>query len=253
MTAPLIAIVAYRLPGGRVTKWSSGAYAVPDQYVDAVRRAGAEPALLAPPLTAPIDDVIARFDGLLLVGGGDVDPDAYGEVPGHPHVYGVDPDRDRAEITLLRKAAEQGLPTLAICRGFQVMNVAFGGTLIPHLPDRSDLLEHRKGDPERMHSVRVAEPSRLSAASGQTSLDGASRHHQGIDRLGDGLVPVAWADDGLVEAVEHPRGWMVGVQWHPEVTAAADPVQQALFDALVREAVVSAGSGGTAAPDRAST
>jgi putative glutamine amidotransferase len=236
VAAPLIAIVAYRLPGGRVTRWSSGAYAVPDQYVDAVRRAGGEPVLLLPPVSAPLRDVIARFDGLLLAGGGDVEPGAYGESSPHPDVYGVDPQRDGAEIGLVRTAAEAELPTLAICRGIQVMNVALGGTLIQHLPDRAGMLEHRKHRIERMHSVRVAEPSRLAAATGRTSLDGASRHHQGIDRLGDGLIPVAWADDELVEAIEHREGWMVGVQWHPEVTAAADPAQQALFDTLVRQA-----------------
>jgi putative glutamine amidotransferase len=204
--------------------------------VDAVRRAGGEPVLLLPPMAAPLGDVIARFDGLLLVGGGDVEPGAYGESNHHPGVYGVDPQRDGAEIGLVRNAAEAELPTLAICRGIQVMNVAFGGTLIQHLPDRPEMLEHRKLEIERMHSVRVAEPSRLAAATGRTSLDGASRHHQGLDRLGDGLIPVAWADDELVEAVEHRDGWVVGVQWHPEVTAAADPAQQALFDALVRQA-----------------
>ncbi len=236
MAAPLIAIVAYRLPGGRVTKWSSGAYAVPDQYVDAVRRAGGEPVLLLPPLSSLPRDVIVRFDGLLLVGGGDVEPGAYGESSLHPRVYSVDPQRDGAEIGLIRNAAEAELPTLAICRGIQVMNVAFAGTLIQHLPDRPEMLEHRKHETERMHSVRVAEPSRLAAATDRKSLDGASRHHQGLDRLGDGLIPVAWAEDELVEAVEHRDGWMVGVQWHPEVTAAVDPAQQALFDTLVRQA-----------------
>lgn len=236
MAAPLIAIVAYRLPGGRIEKWSSGAYAVPDQYVDAVRRAGGEPVLLLPPLSVPFRDVIARFDGLLLVGGGDVEPGAYGEPSPHPRLYGADSERDGAEIGLVRTAADAELPTLAICRGVQVMNVALGGTIIQHLPDRPEMLEHRKRGVESMHSVRLAESSRLAAATGRTSLVGASRHHQGLDRLGDDLIPVAWADDELVEAVEHREGWMVGVQWHPEVTAADDPAQQALFDALVRQA-----------------
>jgi putative glutamine amidotransferase len=233
---PLIAVVGYRLDGGRIAKWSSGAYAVPDQYVDAVRRAGGESVLLAPSVTAPFDELIDRFDGLMLIGGGDVEPVEYGASDRHPAVYSVDPDRDRAEIGLIRAAAEATLPTLAICRGIQVMNVAFGGTLIQHLPDLSDQIDHRKGRPERMHSVRVDEASRLAVETGVSSLTGASRHHQAIDQIGDGLIPVGWADDEVVEAVEHRDGWMVGVQWHPEVTASTDPMQQALFDALVRRA-----------------
>jgi putative glutamine amidotransferase len=238
MTAPLIALVAYRLGPDRVKRWSGGAYAVPDLYVDAVRRAGGVPVLLPLPLAAPPSEVMAAFDGLLLIGGGDVDPSRYGASTRHPLVYAIDPDRDEGEIGLIRWAAGARLPTLAICRGAQVMNTAFGGTLIQHLPDHSGLLDHRaaEGVTERMHSVRVAMPSRLWAAADRTSMDVASRHHQGLDRLGEDLVPVAWAEDGLVEAVEHPQGWMVGVQWHPELTAAADPVQQALFDALAREA-----------------
>jgi putative glutamine amidotransferase len=241
VAVPLIAVVGYRLDGGRVAKWSSGAYAVPDQYVEAVRRAGGEPVLLAPPVKTPFAELIGRFEGLLLIGGGDVEPAEYGSSDRHPTVYSVDPDRDGAEIGLIRAAAEAAVPTLAICRGIQVMNVAFGGTLIQHLPDRSSSIDHRKGRPERMHSVRVAEDSRLAAATGASSLTGASRHHQAIDGLGEGLIPVGWADDDVVEAVEHRDGWMVGVQWHPEVTAAQDPMQQALFDALVRQAAGTSG------------
>jgi gamma-glutamyl-gamma-aminobutyrate hydrolase PuuD len=236
MATPLIALVAYRLDRGRVTKWSSGAYAVPDQYVESVRRAGAEPVLLAPPVAAPVDHLIARFDGLLLIGGGDVDPERYGAAQRHPDIYGVDVHRDRDEVELLRTAAATGVPTLAICRGFQVMNVAFGGTLIQHLPDRNGPIEHRLGDPERLHAVRVEASSRLATAVGRTSVQGASRHHQGLGRLGEDLVAVGWADDGLVEAIEHRDGWLLGVQWHPEVTAATDPGQQALFDALAHQA-----------------
>ena len=87
-----------------------------------------------------------------------------------------------------------------------------------------------------MHEVKVAESSRLHEASGQTTLEAASSHHQGIDRLGEALVPVAWAGDGLVEAIERPEGWIVGVQWHPEETASTDPAQQGLFDAFAEAA-----------------
>jgi putative glutamine amidotransferase len=233
--APLIAVPAYHLHAGRVSRWSSGAYAVPEKYVDALRRAGAEP-VLVPPGGPGADELAAPFDGLLLIGGGDVDPALYGSTDPHPDVYGVDTDRDVAEMELIKKAAGIGLPILAICRGIQVLNVAFGGTLFQHLPERSSDLDHRQGHPERLHDVRVTRGSRLFVAVGGTSFSCASRHHQGLDRLGDGLIPVGWAHDGLVEAVEHRDGWMVGVQWHPEVTADRDPAQQALFDALAREA-----------------
>jgi putative glutamine amidotransferase len=235
MSPPLIALVAYRLAPGRVKRWSSGAYAVPNNYIEAIRRAEAE-AVILPPGGAPPADVIASFGGLLLIGGGDVDPGLYGSEARHPDLYGVDRDRDLTEMAVVREAVAAELPVLAICRGVQVLNVAFGGSLIQHLPDRASELEHRQGDPEHLHEVRVAERSRLAEAARGRPLIGASRHHQGLDRLGDGLIPVGWADDGLVEAVEHRDGWVVGVQWHPEITAHSDPAQQALFDALVGEA-----------------
>jgi putative glutamine amidotransferase len=241
MTAPLIALVAYRLDPGRVTKWSSGAFAVPDKYVDAVRRAGAEPVIL-PSGGTPAGEVVRSFGGLLVIGGGDVDPSLYGAEARHPHLYGVDRDRDVAEIAVIREAAEADMPILAICRGVQVLNVAFGGTLIQHLPDRSTQIDHSHADPEHLHGIRVAEGSRLSMTTEGRPLLGASRHHQGLDRLGDGLVAVGWAEDGLVEAVEHRNGWVVGVQWHPEITAHTDPVQQALFDVLANEARRAGGS-----------
>jgi putative glutamine amidotransferase len=116
--------------------------------------------------------------------------------------------------------------------------VAFGGTLHQHLPDVPRLDGHRvaPGHDRLIHDVKVAESSRLRDACRQTTLEAASSHHQGIDRLGDGLLPVAWTGDGLVEAIERPEGWLVAVQWHPEETAAADPSQQALFDAFAEAA-----------------
>jgi putative glutamine amidotransferase len=231
---PLIALVSYHLDAGRVTHWDDGAYAVPDLYVDAVRRAGGRPVLLPGPDDVAPDEILERFDALLLVGGGDVDPARYGAGERHRDVYGVDPERDELEIDLLRAADRSEVPTLAICRGIQVMNVAFGGTLHQHLPDVSGFEHHRlpSGEPF-VHDVKVSEGTRLAQASGSVALRCWSAHHQGVDEVGEGLAPVGWSDDGLVEALERDRGWMLAVQWHPERTAADDPTQQALFDALV--------------------
>ncbi|MGH9181498.1 MAG: gamma-glutamyl-gamma-aminobutyrate hydrolase family protein, partial [Acidimicrobiales bacterium] len=200
----------------------------------ALLRAGTQPVLV--PATGPMTpaELLAPFDALVLTGGGDIDPGRYGEVA-HASVYGVDPERDRVELALATEALDGGLPTLAICRGFQVVNVARGGTLHQHLPELSGLDRH--GLPTRgasvAHDVKVAPGTRLAAVCGAEIVHVVSHHHQGADRLGSGLVPVAWSGDGLVEAVEAPAGtWLLAVQWHPEMTAADDPTQQALFDAL---------------------
>lgn len=234
MSAPWIAVAAYHLAPGRVGKWLVGGYGVPENYVDAVRRAGGRSALVLPGEDAPSAELLEPFDALLLVGGGDVAPERYG-AERHQSLYGVEPDRDELEIDLLRRADRVRMPTLAICRGAQVMNVAFGGTLIQHLPDVDGLVAHGNpsGQDRLRHDVKVEPGSRLAQAAGADVVACSSHHHQGIERLGDGLVATGWSEDGLVEAIERERGWMVGVQWHPEDTAHEDPRQQALFDALV--------------------
>jgi len=237
---PLVAVPTYHLAAGRVRDWARGGYAVPEAYVAALVRAGAQPVLL--PATGPADPVelLARFDAVVLAGGGDIDPARYGAHP-HPSVYGVDVERDRVELALAAGVAAAGLPALAICRGFQIVNVAAGGTLHQHLPELHGMDRH--GHPTRdasvVHDVKVAPGTRLADACGAAVVRATSHHHQGADRLGRGLVAVAWSGDGLVEAVEAPAGeggWLIAVQWHPEMTAADDPVQQALFDALVAQA-----------------
>jgi putative glutamine amidotransferase len=230
-------VVAYHLAPGRVSNWLVGGYGVPENYVDALRRAGGRPLLLPPGETAPPAEILDRLDALVLVGGGDVDPTRYGGAGDEATVYGVEPDRDAFEVALLLEAGERETPTLAICRGMQIMNVAFGGTLIPHLPARPGLLEHGapSGEDHRRHTVEAAAGSLLASAAGTTALDCSTHHHQGVDRLG-GVVATGWAPDGLVEAIEREPGWMLGVQWHPEDTAHLDPVQQGLFDALVERA-----------------
>ncbi len=240
-TRPLVAIPAFHLAAGRVADWSRGGYAVPDAYVSALHRAGVR-AVLVP--TVAIDDpeaTLAPFDGLLLAGGGDIEPSRYGGQP-HPEVYGVDAARDAAELALVRAALVVGVPVFAICRGMQVLNVALGGTLHQHLPDLQGMDLH--GQPGRdlsvVHDVKVTEGTLLAQAGGRSVLRCTSHHHQAVDRLGAGLTAVAASGDGLVEAVELEdpgNRWVLGVQWHPEMTASDDHSQQALFNALAEACV----------------
>lgn len=235
---PLIAVPAQPLRPGRVSGWGAWqAFAAPAGYVESVRRAGARPVLLTQPDAADPREILEPFDGLLLMGGGDVEPSRYGQEP-HPDNYGVEPDRDDLEIALLLAADELSLPTLAICRGAQVLNVAFGGTLHQHLPDLPGIGQHGPplgGDPI-LHDVKVAPGTKVAEAVRDERLSCSSHHHQAFDRLGEGLVAAGWSDDGLIEALEREDRWMLAVQWHPEETAADDPMQQGLFDALVARA-----------------
>jgi putative glutamine amidotransferase len=202
--------------------------------LEALRAAGGEPVTVLP--TAPdgvvdADDVGRRLsfaDAVLLPGGGDVAPVHYGATESHGEVYDVDEVQDLFDLAVARWALREGVPLLAVCRGLQVVNVAQGGTLEQHME-----VPHR----HVRHSVEVAEGSRLAATVG-TSPAVSCYHHQRIDRLGNGLRPVARCSEGGVEAVESDRapGFFLGVQWHPEDTAAEDPRQAALFGALVDSA-----------------
>jgi putative glutamine amidotransferase len=202
-----------------------GAVLAGRHYLDAVARAGAATALLDPSQPVDLPDVLGRFDGLLLLGGGDLDPARYGVSEPHPEVDGIDERHDAFELAAVRAALDLDLPVLAVCRGCQVLNVALGGTLRQHVDDHRGLL----------HPVAVVPGTRTEAAMGTTAPTGWSRHHQVIDRVGDGLVVTARDAGGLVEGVEVPERWVVGVQWHPEDSAADDPAQQGLFDAFVAE------------------
>ena len=182
MTAPLIAIPTYHLGAGQVGTWD-GAYALPKSYVAALVQAGARTALLPPAQPVAADEVLASFDGLLLAGGGDIEPARYGAAA-HPALYGTDPDRDELELELARAAVRLGLPTLGICRGVQLLNVAFGGTLVQHVPDLGGPVEHRDQAKQAMHGLRVEPGSRLAAALGRVEAEGLSHHHQALDRLG---------------------------------------------------------------------
>jgi putative glutamine amidotransferase len=236
---PLIALTGVPIVAGGVLGWRQGSVACTSAYIDAVQRAGGDPVIVPPVL---LDDEsaaarLSRFDGLLMVGGGDIDPARYGQ-EAVPEVAFVSEARDEFEIPLVRAAIDGGVPTLAICRGAQVLNVALGGTLHQHISGREGLGPHRSADATDgvLHEVRAQPGSKVMKAMGAERARTFSHHHQAIDQIATGLIPVAWADDGILEGVELEDGWILGIQWHAEATAAEDQTQQALFDALVREA-----------------
>jgi putative glutamine amidotransferase len=229
VSRPLIGITTYhRETSGRER------FSLPSAYVDSVRRAGGLAVLLTPGETDP-GELLERIDGLVLAGGGDLDPASYGGGP-HTHTYSVSPERDVFELALLRGVLDRGLPTLAICRGMQILNVALGGGLHGHLPDVvGDSVVHRSSQTEAAaHAVRLAARSRLAGRIGAAELAAVpSWHHQALDRLGAGLEPVAWAPDDVIEAVElRGEPQLVAVQWHPEL-AGPTPPGGGLFEALV--------------------
>ena len=211
-------------------------FTLPAAYVDAVRAVGAVPVLLSPGEAAP-DDLLARLDGLVLSGGGDLDPRHSGAAD-HGAVYGTCTERDEFEIALARAAIAQGAPTLAICRGLQIVNVARGGSLHSHLPDVvGEVVPHRASQLEATaHAVRIDSGSALAAALDADQLASVpSWHHQAIDRLGEGLTPIAWAADGVIEAAALAGSpTLVAVQWHPELDIAPGAAGRRLFEALVR-------------------
>ncbi len=228
MSRPLIAIPGRQsdeAKGHRTPVVSGGRF-----YSDAVQRAGGLPMVVPP--TDDIDIInatIDRCDGVVLLGGGDVSPASYGQTE-RSRLYGVNDFIDRFEIAAVRRAVNNDLPVLAICRGHQVLNVALGGTLIQHLDTTDD---HR----DTMHGVQLVPGSKVALAMGTNEPLVHSFHHQAIDVLGDGLTVVGTFHDGTIEAVEHATAsWVLGVQWHPEDTAADDPAHQGLFDELVRRA-----------------
>ncbi|RVU27899.1 gamma-glutamyl-gamma-aminobutyrate hydrolase family protein [Streptomyces antnestii] len=235
-TRPLIAVPARFAASTSALRYTAEVNA--RALIEAVWNAGGEPVTLhphAPGGTADPTEVatrLARFDGLLLPGGGDIAPHRYGATAVHAGVYDVDDTQDAFDLELARQALHLGLPLLAVCRGLQVVNTVLGGTLHQDMggPER----EHR----HVVHPVAVERLSLLEQATGAEKVDASCYHHQRVDRLGSGLEVTARAADGTVEALELPgaRGWFTAVQWHPEDTAHEDPAQRGLFEALVRAA-----------------
>jgi putative glutamine amidotransferase len=234
MPRPTIGICA-ALEQARWGPWDQDAMLVPRTYLDVVGEAGGLPILL-PPQPSSTDspgEVVDRIDALLLIGGADLHPASYGG-DAHPEIVRTRPERDRFEIALAREAVERDLPVLGICRGMQLLNVARGGTLVPHLPDELGDERHEP-TPGRFaeHSVRLEPGSLAARAAGTELLTVKTHHHQGIARLGDDLVATGWAqEDDLIEAIEMPeRDFVLGVLWHPE----ADP-RNRVIPALVARA-----------------
>ncbi len=186
-------------------------------YVEAVRRAGAVP-VIVPPQSENVTDLLESLDGLLLAGGGDCDPAVYGEER-HPSVEPMDPRRQSNDLQLARAARESGLPTLGICLGMQVLNIAAGGTLIQDITTQHETdIQHVSLPEDRVrHQVRIELTSQLGSIVGSSEIDVNSSHHQAVKVLGQGLVVTARADDGIIEGLEDPlHPFYVGVQWHPE-------------------------------------
>ena len=239
MTRPVIGITT----GGREEGYIQSRhyeqfYSTPTPYVDALRRAGANPVLL-PPGNDAWRELLALLDGVVVTGGTDIDPVEYEGDSSNAHLLPVDRERDQSELTLVRHLLrEKDKPLLCICRGLQVLNVAAGGSLYEHIPDIRDQDIHRNEEGLwEMQDVEVEAGSLIADVMGRTSLHTSSGHHQAVKELGRGLRVTGMAADGIIEALEMPgHPWLLAVQWHPEVTAERDPSQQAIFDALVEKA-----------------
>jgi putative glutamine amidotransferase len=244
---PVIGICS-TLEKARWSVWELDAALLPMNYVQAVQRAGGLAVLLPPDerIVEDPEEILSLIDGLILAGGADIDPSSYGQAR-DPHTVDTVPERDRFEISLARGAIERDMPLLGICRGMQLLNVACGGTLIQHLPDRFGHGEHRRvvGTFDGAdHEVVLAEGSLAAAATGEPVHTTKSHHHQGVDSLGSGLVVsgVSSFEDELAEAVELPgKSFVLGVQWHPEADEASTVIAS-LVEAAARTALAGAGS-----------
>ncbi|NNF64521.1 MAG: gamma-glutamyl-gamma-aminobutyrate hydrolase family protein [Acidimicrobiia bacterium] len=234
---PIIGITTY----GRVEKPSATAhydrhFAVPDLYVNAVRRGGGV-AVLLPPGEREWERWLDIVDGVVSSGGTDIDPQNYGAERASSTEAG-DAERDASELALARAVIERDVPALFVCRGMQILNVALGGTLHQHVPALGfgDIHRDEQGG-WAFHEVEAIDGSLVAETMAAATATPCSGHHQALDVIADRLAVTASAPDGIVEAVEVAgNSWCLGVQWHPEVSADRDPTQQRLFDGLVSAA-----------------
>jgi putative glutamine amidotransferase len=208
-------------------------------YVRCVTEAGGYP-ILVPSITERCDDALDMIDGLLLIGGGDLEAKNLGK-ENHPKAKFFNPLRDEFELAIIKKAAQRKMPMFGICRGFQMMNVALGGTLYQDINDeQGSSFDHQreKTPDELVHSVNIAADSCLAAIMGATQVSVNSVHHQAISEPAPGLKPVAWAPDGVIEAAEScgHDGFLLGVQWHPERIAEKMPEQRRMFERFIKAA-----------------
>lgn len=248
MSRPLIAITCQRYPAGKLYKLEP-AFSVIAGYVDAVWRAGGLPVPVFPlpgadgvergDAVANASEILDQALGVIVIGGLDVDPARYGQEP-HDTTLPAPVEQEDFEIAMIEGALDRGTPLLAICRGMQLLNVALDGTLHQHITGRDGIGEHGipNGGGGTTNDYVLTTGSLAADVMGGEAASGRCHHHQAVDAVAPGLIVTGRTSDGTVEVLElaEPTSWMLAVQWHPEETAAADPQNQALFDALVREA-----------------
>ncbi|NJR14602.1 MAG: gamma-glutamyl-gamma-aminobutyrate hydrolase family protein [Calothrix sp. CSU_2_0] len=218
-------------------------FSLPSAYIDAVRQAGGTPILL-PPGESNIIALLEPLDGVIIAGGGDINPEHYNGSQ-HPSIYSVDCDRDLFELNLARFAIDNHLPILGICRGLQILVVASGGSLIPHIPDEYGVDVMHRFEPEpgirkpSEHMVTIKASSRLANLIQKTQIPVVSWHHQAVNNLPNNWLAVAHAtEDGVIEAIEHQHHpWALGVQWHPEMSLN-DPNHQCIFQGFVESTLM---------------
>ncbi len=234
---PIVGITSYAQPASWGA-WTLPAALVPYYYVESVERAGGR-AIVVPPSEEGVEETLDILDGIVFSGGIDIDPSRYG-AERHPSTDPAQVNRDAGELRLLEAALERDVPTLAICRGFQLLNILRGGDLIQHLPDHVGHDGHRETlGVFSEHPVDVREGTVLESILGPRHGAVRSSHHQGVGRVGEGLVESAFAEDGSLEAIEDPsKQFALGVLWHPEM----EDDDKRLFEALVAAARAFSGS-----------
>ena len=236
---PLIAITSWKRDVPTFWDPHSALYTLSEHYVEALRQAGGVPLVVTQPEPEDCESIIEAGDGLLLTGGGDIDPRSYGKT-NDGLSRDVAPRSDAAEIALITAARQRRMPTLGICRGMQILNVALGGTMRqhvttetgPHRPEPTAFEDVKRHG----HDVTIESGTRLARLYGTTRRYVNSFHHQAVDEVAPSLAVTARADDGVVEGLEHDGSWdCLGVQWHPEKTL--DDSDDVLFSAFIASVV----------------